>query len=93
MLAPIVNYLSRNMWSILLVIATIMGAFGGFPQPPKIFQRLSEYQLVQWFLVFVLAYQGGAGQNSRLALLSTLAIFVVYQIILYFEPVDEMIYL
>jgi hypothetical protein len=41
--------------------ATGMGAFGGFPTPPKIFQDWLRNPYFQWFLVFVLIWQGGGG--------------------------------
>jgi ABC-type branched-subunit amino acid transport system permease subunit len=78
-----------NMWTIVLVSATILGAFGGFPKPPKVFTNLTQYSLVQWLLVFVLAYQGGSGQNVGLALMATLLTFVLYQVLKYFESDDE----
>lgn len=46
---------------LILGLATAIGVFGGMPTPPKIFTTLTSLSLVQWFLVFVLVYQGGGG--------------------------------
>jgi hypothetical protein len=73
------SLLQQSFWNILLVSTTIIGAFGGFPQPPKIFQAAAEYQIVQWILVYILAYQGGAGQDPIFALAATLATMVLYK--------------
>lgn len=84
------NLLSNNaVWDIILVTATILGAFGGFPQPPKTFSRLTNSSVMQWFLVFILAYQGGASQDPKFALMATTITFVVYYIVRYYEGSDD----
>jgi hypothetical protein len=83
------SLLKHGFWQILLVISTLLGAFGGFPQPPKAFQTLASYQVVQWGLVFVLAYQGGAGQDPVLAAAATLITLVLYKGIRAIESGDE----
>lgn len=67
-----------NLWGFVLAFATMLGAFGGFPQPPKAFLWLTSWKIVQWFLVFVLLYQGGTGQDPVFALIVTAITFVVY---------------
>jgi len=64
-----------NVSQLVLAIATGIGAFGGFPTPPALFTELTQNELVQWGLVFVLLYQGGSGQDVKLALLVTAALF------------------
>ena len=54
-----------NSWKDWLhPIATVLGAWGGFPKPPRVFLELTKYELFRWFLVFVLAYQGGADEEE-----------------------------
>jgi hypothetical protein len=60
---------------IILVVATVIGAWGGFPQAPPRFVELTANPMVQWGLVFVLAYQGGAGKDPMLAALGTALLF------------------
>ena len=67
------------VWKLLLVIATIIGAFGGFPEPPKLFKTMAKYQVVQWGLVAILAYQGGAGENIFLAAGMTAIVYLLYK--------------
>ena len=86
--------------ALLVAVATMIGAFGGFPEPPAQFLWLTKFPLFQWALVFILIYQGGSGQNPLLALGLTVATFLVYQILKWLEkrrsekkqntePVDE----
>lgn len=81
--------LGYNMSTIALTFATMMGAFGGFPAPPKIFVKLTSYQIVQWFLLFVLLFQGGAGGDVVLAAIFTGITFLVYKFLRYFEKNDD----
>lgn len=81
--------LLTNMSNVIMVAATITGAFGGFPEPPKAFLHLTQYQIVQWILVFILAYQGGAGGDISFAVISTLVAFVLYKFIRFWER-DEL---
>lgn len=85
--------LQHSVWKLLLVSCTILGAFGGFPQPPKVFQTLTSYRLVQWALVFVLAYQGGAGEDPILAAAATVVTFIIYMVLrgLEGDDVDELL--
>jgi hypothetical protein len=71
----------KTLWRIVTAIATIIGAYGGFPTPPKIFQDLVKFKLVQWLLVFILVYQGGSGQDSLLSLYITVGMFIVHTIL------------
>lgn len=82
------SLMKHGFWTILLVTCTIVGAFGGFPEPPKAFTNLTQYRPVQWALVFVLAYQGGSGQDAVLAAAATAATFVLYTIVRAFEQND-----
>ena len=69
-------------WKIWLhPFATVLGAWGGFPQPPKFFIQLSQYELFRWFLVFVLAYQGGAEEDVQRALLITVVFYLVAKLL------------
>lgn len=80
---------SLSFWQVLLVTCTILGAFGGFPEPPKLFQDLTKYQLVQWGLVFALVYQGGAGQDPVVAGAATLVTMILYKSVRALETGDE----
>lgn len=62
-------------------IATVVGAWGGFPKPPEIFLELTKYELFRWFLVFVLAYQGGADEDLRQALIITVVFYLTTKLL------------
>ena len=66
---------------IILALATGIGAYGGFPAAPKCFNKLAQHEIVQWALVFVLLYQGGAGQDVKFAAIVTVAMYVVHMIL------------
>lgn len=73
--------LGYSLSKLLLVLATLLGAFGGFPTPLRSFQWLTQYQIMQWVMVFVLLYQGGAGEDVVLAGAVTAAAFGLHKII------------
>ena len=56
---------------LIVTVATLLGAFGGFPEAPKVFTEITKHEIVQWALVFVLLFQGGAGQDVKLAAMMT----------------------
>ena len=68
---------SSQLKPLILPIVTAIGAFGGFPQPPKVFGRLIKYEPVQYFLLFCLIWQGGAEQDWKLALKVTLVLYII----------------
>lgn len=70
---------------IITSVATLMGAFGGFPDPPRVFKVLTKNEFAQWAMVFILLYQGGAGQDVELAAMITVGAFVVYKLLKYQE--------
>lgn len=73
--------LGYGLSKLLLVLATLLGAFGGFPEPLKSFKWVTQYQVIQWLMVFVLLYQGGAGEDIFLAGVVTAAAFGLHKII------------
>lgn len=63
---------------LVLASATAVGAFGGFPEPPKFFTDLVQSnELFRYVLLFVLVWQGGAGQDPKLAALITAAVYAI----------------
>lgn len=66
---------------IMLALATGIGAYGGFPAAPAAFTKLAQNEIVQWALVFVLLYQGGAGQDIKFAAMVTVAMYVVHMVL------------
>lgn len=74
--------LGYDVKTLVLLMATGIGAYGGFPTPPPIFEKLkSKYQIVPWLLLFVLLYQGGAGQDIKLAGMGVIVIFILDRIL------------
>ena len=53
-----------------------------FSKAPPAFERFAKTELAQWTLVFVLLYQGGAGQDIKFALAATLAMYALHHIFL-----------
>lgn len=77
------NTLIRNLNipNLIVATATVIGAWGGFPESPQLFKDLTKHKLVQYMLVFVLLYQGGGGQDIVLSLLITLVFFIINEYI------------
>jgi hypothetical protein len=67
--------------TIILAVATGLGAWGGFPEPPRGFNRLVGNDFFKYFLVFVLLMQGGAGKNYKLAGLVTAFMYILHKIL------------
>ena len=67
-----------DLQALVLVMATAVGAYGGFPEPPAPVKALMQNQIVQWALVFVLVYQGGSGQDVKLAALGTAMMYALH---------------
>ena len=57
---------------IALAFATLIGAFGGFPEPPRQFTELARNEWFRWLMIAVLVFQGAGGQDPRLAAVVTL---------------------
>ena len=72
----------QQVWKdIIHPMATVLGAWGGFPPPPKIFQQLVKNELVQYLLVFLLTYQGGGNEDIALSLMVTVGLYLVTKIL------------
>ena len=81
-----------NTNQLVLPLATAIGAWGGFPAAPALFQQLAQNELFKWLLVFVLVWQGGTGQDTQLALITTLVMFVATKLLnMYAAPVGAML--
>ena len=71
------NSLMSNLKPFLLPVATAIGAFGGFPQPPDMFKSLASNIIFQYAVLYVLIWQGGGGQNMMISLKVTVAVFLI----------------
>jgi hypothetical protein len=74
---------------LIVPLLTLIGAWGGFPKPPKIFDKLVENTFVQYFLLWVLVMQGGARLDGDLALIAVLVFVSINETIKYFEQKSE----
>lgn len=79
------RYATWDFWKYVVCFATAIGAFGGFPESPKIFKWLASWKIFQWFLVFVLLYQGGSGEDALFSLLVTGIVAIIYYAIKFAE--------
>ena len=70
---------------VATMIATAIGSFGGFPEPPQIFMDMAKYEPFKWLMMFVLILQGGGGFDIKNSLIGTALVFAVYKGVRYME--------
>ena len=73
--------MSMPLNKFVLAFATLIGAFGGFPNPPPMFTALTKSPLVQWLLVFVLVWQGGGSQDMVFSLIVTVLGYILHRVL------------
>ena len=81
--------LKSKLQPLVLPLVTGLGAFGGFPEPPNMFKRVVKNKLIQYFLLFLLIWQGGGGQDWKLSAKVTLVIFVLITVINMFTVLKD----
>ena len=65
-----------------LALATALGAWGGFPAPPKAFSDfIAKNPWLPWVLVGVLVWQGGGVQEWHTAVIAALILWAVGKLI------------
>jgi hypothetical protein len=75
---------------IILVLATMMGAFSKFPAAPQVVQNLMQHEIVQYVMLFTLLYQGGGAQNLQLCAMVTVGVYVAIKLLnKYQQPAAE----
>jgi len=74
-----INVMGYKGKDLILPLATAIGAYGGFPNPPRFFSELTQNEMFRWALVFVLVWQGGSGQDAKLAVLVTALMFALHK--------------
>ena len=75
---------------LALPMLTLIGAWGGFPPPPKIFEGLAKWRPFQYFFLWVLVMQGGASVDPGLSLLSVLIFVAITEVINLIEAATGM---
>ena len=69
-------------WSrMIMPMLTLIGAWGGFPDSPKIFKKISEYRLFQYFFLWVLVMQGGASADPGLSFIAVIIFALITEIL------------
>ena len=76
-------------FQILAALGTGIGAFGGFPNPPKVFVQLTQNELVKWLLLFVLIWQGGGGGGAFTSQAFNLSMYVTVLMYLLVKVLDK----
>ena len=73
--------LINNPNQLILPLATALGAWGGFPEPPEMLKKLQGNVLVQYLMVVILVWQGGAGQNLQMAIVAAILLYVLKMVL------------
>ena len=69
-----------NMKQIVLALFTALGAYGGFPNPPKWWTQITKYMIVRVLCLWALIYQGGGNADIVLTTITTLVIFGIFNL-------------
>jgi hypothetical protein len=64
-----------NIKQIVLALFTALGAYGGFPNPPTWWKKLTKFLIVRIFCLWALIYQGGGNADIKLTTIITIIIF------------------
>lgn len=75
---------------LVLPMLTLIGAWGGFPEPPKSFKKITQNRFFQYFFLWVLVMQGGASADADLSLVAVLIFVFISEIIKKYEESMEM---
>ena len=76
----------KSFGIVIGLLGTGIGAYGGMPAPPQTFVKLvDKYKFLQWFLVYVLIWQGAGGYDEKVSFIGTLIIFAIYKLIRHAE--------
>lgn len=70
----------------LLPYATLLGSLRGHLVDSTTVRKVFEYQLAQFFALFVLIYQGGAKQNIPTAFWVAIIVYTLIIILRAFSP-------
>jgi len=82
-MASLIDKLDKN--TIIFSLATAIGIYGGFPQVPKVVSKNFENPFVQYVMLVVLIYQGGAGGQLDVAMAMAALFFAMNQYLLGME--------
>jgi len=76
----------QNFGIVIGLLGTGIGAYGGMPPPPQTFIKLvNKYKFLQWFLVYVLIWQGAGGYDEKISFMGTIIIYAIYKLIRHAE--------
>ena len=76
----------QNFGIVIGLLGTGIGAYGGMPPPPQTFVKLvDKYKFLQWFLVYVLIWQGAGGYDEKISFMGTIIIYAIYKLIRHAE--------
>lgn len=73
--------LGNDLGRWILPLATAVGAWGGFPKAPDMWQEMAQNELFQYLCVFILCWQGGGQQDMKTAFIATAIIYFVAKLL------------
>ena len=73
-------------WSkLVLPMLTLIGAWGGFPDPPQVVKKIAQWKFFQYFFLWILAMQGGASADPGLSFISVILFGIITEILNMFD--------
>ena len=74
---------------LILPFLTLIGAWGGFGEPPRMFKSLTTWRPFQYFFLWVLVMQGGASTDPGLSLVAVLIFVAITEVIKLIEGSEK----
>lgn len=74
-----------NSKKFLFGVMTFLTSFGGFPEPPKFFEKITESIIMKYLFLLLLIIQGGAEGHILTSILTILICGSILELIKYIE--------
>ena len=83
------NPITAPWHKLILPLLTLIGAWGGFPKAPSIFEKVAQNKYFQYFFLWVLVMQGGASADPGLSFIAVGIFALVTEILKFSDSKKE----
>lgn len=83
------NPLTFRWTKMIMPFLTLLGAWGGFPDSPRIFKAITSFRLFQYIFLWILVMQGGASADPGLSFIAVLIFGGITEVIKLIEGSEK----